>query len=149
MSVVKQAFFASGVGVLCAVIMPQVALAERVYSSEYTITVSATVLEHRTIVVDSNDVITGISSNTDNNITPIVRFLNNSGPIVPLTFKLSRDYQHLMSQLHSNPVFVMARQTPTINGLLPQLLLPISQHAFLVSPTQVGENPSPNYFIYE
>ncbi|MEO7617243.1 MAG: hypothetical protein ABIS59_00200 [Candidatus Saccharibacteria bacterium] len=149
MSVVGRAFFVTVVGVLCAFVMPQGALAERVYSSEYTITVSATVLEHRTIVVDANGVIIGVSSNTENTITPEVRFLNNSGPHVPLTFQLSRDYQHLMSQLQTNHVFVMARQTPTINGLMPQLLLPISQHAFLVSPTQVGSRPSSSYFIYE
>jgi hypothetical protein len=148
MSVVERAFFVTAVGVLCAFAVPQSALAERVYSSEYTITVSATVLEHRTIVV-ANGVITGVSSNTENTITPEVRFLSNGGPVVPLTFKLSRDYQHLMSQLQNNHVFVMSRQAPTINGLIPQLLLPISQHTFLVSPTQIGENPTPSFFIYE
>ena len=149
MSVVGRAFFVMAVGVLCAFAMPQRALAERVYSSEYTISVSATVLEHRTIIVDANGVITQISSNTENNITPEVRFLSNSGQKVQLTFELSRKYQQLLSQLHENHIFVMDRQTPTINGLMPQLLLPISQHTFRVLPTKIGGNSSQSYFIYE
>jgi hypothetical protein len=137
------------VGVLGAVAAPGAAYAETVYSSEYTITVTAVVLEHRTIIVDGNGIITQISSNTNSNITPEVRLLTMSGPTAPMTMAISQQYQHLMAQVKDNHIFIMDRQTPTINGLMPQLLLPISQRAYSVKPAHLGDVAEHPYTIYE
>ena len=135
------------VGVVSALSEPQLAHAETIYSSEQTITITAIVREHRTIIVDANGAITEISSNTDNDITPEVHFLSYAGPKSVLTLQLSHQYQYLMTQLKSNHIFVMNRQSPLINGLMPQLLLPASQPNYTVKPTNVGNLPNVPYSI--
>lgn len=149
MSVVGRTFFAGVVSVFGAISVAPSALAERVYSQEYTITVSATVLAHRTIIVDANGVITQISSNVNDNITPDVRFLTNAGPLIPLTFAISKEYQHLMSQVKDNHILMMDRQGSTINGLMPTYLLPLAQNTYLVKPSDVGNTPNTPYTIFE
>ncbi len=137
------------VGVLGAFVEPQIAHAETIYSSEYTITVTATVLEHRTIIVDANGTITQISSNTENNLTPEVRFLTYGGEKGVLTLEISHQYQYLMSRVQANHMFVMDRQAEILNGLMPKALLPVVHTSFLVSPAQIGDGPNPSYTIYE
>ena len=137
------------VGVLGAFVEPQIAYAETIYSSEQTITVTATVLEHRTIIVDANSTITQISSNTENNLTPEVRFMTYGGEKSVLTLEISHQYQYLMGQVQANHMFVMDRQTEVLTGLMPLSLLPISKRTFLVSPAHVGDGPNLPYAIYE
>ncbi len=136
-------------GVMGAFAEPQIAHAETIYSSEQTITVTATVLEHRTIIVDASGKIIQISSNTENNITPDVRFLSYGGPKGVLTLDLSHQYQYLMSQVRPNHMFVMDGQVEVLTGFMPQSLLPISHRSFAVSPAHIGEGPYSSYSIYE
>jgi hypothetical protein len=137
------------IGVTGAFAEPQIAHAETIYSSEQTITVTATVLEHRTIIVDASGKIIQISSNTENNLTPDVRFLSYGGAKGVLTLDLSHQYQHLMSQVQANHMFVMDGQAEVLAGFMPQALLPISHRSFLVSPAHIGDGPNSSYTIYE
>lgn len=129
--------------------VPQAVRAETVYSPEYTITVTARVLEHRTIIVDAKGTITQISSNTNNNITPDVHFLSYDGPRAVLTPEISRQYQHLMSRLDRNQIMVMDLQAaPPLGGLLAETVAPLTQRSYTVSPAQVGNEPLKTYSVY-
>ena len=137
------------VGVLGAFAEPQNALAQTIYSAENTITVTATVLEHRTIIIDANGSITQISSNTENNITPEVRFMSYGGEKSVLTLEISHQYQYLMNQVQANKMFVMDRQTDVLTGLMPQSLLPLVRHTFMVTPAHIENKPNLPYTLFE
>lgn len=133
--------------VASGVILPLTAHAERIYSSEQTITVTATVLEHRTIVVDANGVITHISSNTTNDVEPRVYFLSFGGMVVPMSADVAKQYTKLMSQLGSTRIFTMDRQEPVIDGLLPSSLFPMAASSYWVRPSEANNQYDPAFAI--
>ncbi len=148
MSVVGRAFFVLAMSVL-SVFLPQTALAEHVVSQTQEITVSAIVLAHRTIVVDSSGQIMHIISNTNDQIVPEVRLLDENGPTLPLSFSVSRDYLHLLSQVGTNQVMMMQRQTSVWNGFIPRLLLSDFQQAYTVTTMGNSSNPNRPFTIYQ
>ena len=117
-------------------------------SSEHQITVTGIVPELRMVVVDERQTIKLLTSNTANNVAPQVHLLSQTGPVVPMTSEVRRQYERLMSQVTGEKVAVVAPAPAPLADLMPDFVSDKTAQLYQVTPVadRTGARPQP-YWI--
>jgi hypothetical protein len=119
-----------------------VARAELVVSRSQQIIVRGVVPERRVIVVDGQERIMEITSNTPNDVTPEVALLTFTGPRVPLTDAVRRQYEAVMRQVGGDKAVTIAPVPTPVADLFPDFVGTATPAEYEVTPGRSGSDPA-------
>jgi hypothetical protein len=134
-----------GVGLVAASAAP--AGAERVMSGEHQIVVRGVVPELRTVVIDEQQRIRLVTSNTPNPVLPRVMLLAVGGPEVPLAREVREQYEVLMQQVRDDKVVTISPAPAPLADLLPNFTKPTIRPRYEVKPARYEGTGAGAYWI--
>lgn len=139
---VRPAILAMSVlGMAFGLMGPRATRAELVFSAAQQIVVTGVVPERRAIVVDNAGKIIEITSNTNNDIRPVVMYLRQDGAKVPLTPDIYARYEAVMRQVRANHVAIITLVEEPMGDVLAEYLPQGRALAYDVTPVQAMANP--------